>query len=239
MTTQQLSLQRDLQTRQTLTAIHDKSSAWLGLASSLSSLWQQWKIPTAVWGVIDITLYLGGIFALHVTIPSLFHVVPYNTIVKVHATTQLARSVVFENEVIKCAPSFHGYILIVNLNCTNSTNVGFDPTWYDILLFYNELQFPTVGLVDNIVYDVLSTPLPSAAGNFSVNATRFDVDCAALPQAQQTPGVEAVNEDMSENTVDLIYTFQVDPSASNVSFIAPGAWRSLSPDMLCLTYHAS
>ena len=101
LATQQLSLQRDLQTRQTLTAIHDKSAAWLGLAASVSSLWQQFKIPTAVWGVLHITLYLGGIFALHITVPSLFHVVPFNTTIQVQTQTQLARSVVVENEVIK------------------------------------------------------------------------------------------------------------------------------------------
>ena len=101
LATQQLSLQRDLQTRQTLTAIHDKSAAWLGLAASVSSLWQQFKIPTAVWGVLHITLYLGGIFALHITVPSLFHVVPFNTTIQVQTQTQLARSVVVENEVVK------------------------------------------------------------------------------------------------------------------------------------------
>ena len=62
-----------------------------------------------------------------------------------------------------------------------STNVAFDPTWYDILLFYNEIQFPTIGLADSVVYDILPILLPTATGNVSVNATAFDVDCAALP----------------------------------------------------------
>lgn len=86
--TQRLALRSDLFTRQTLTAIHDKNAAWLGLGSAFGSLWQQLELPAAVYGVALITLYLLGIFALHITIPSLFHVVPFNeTVSSLHPTT--------------------------------------------------------------------------------------------------------------------------------------------------------
>lgn len=88
--TQKLALQRDLCTRQTLTSIHDKSSAWLGLGSSLQSLWYQTKLRAATWGVTLVTGYLMGIFILHITIPSLFDMVPFNATVPTTQGTQLA-----------------------------------------------------------------------------------------------------------------------------------------------------
>ena len=87
---QRLALQRDLSQRQTLTAIHDKASAWLGIGSAITAVVQQAKLQTAVWGVIHIALYFIGVFILHVSIPSLFHVVPFNGTNPITETTILA-----------------------------------------------------------------------------------------------------------------------------------------------------
>lgn len=48
---------------------------------------------------------------------------------------------------------------------------------YDILMVYD--QVPTLGLLDNMVYDVIPT-VPSAVGNTTVNASVYEVNCAAL-----------------------------------------------------------
>lgn len=77
-------------TRQTLTAIHDKSSAWLGLGSASVSLWQQLKLRAAALGVLGIATYLLGVFVLHITIPGLFHVVPFNATVSALYVTDVA-----------------------------------------------------------------------------------------------------------------------------------------------------
>lgn len=76
--TQRLALRRDLLTRQTLTAIHDRSGAWLGLGAAAVAVWQQTKLRTAAWSVAAIMAYLLCVFVLHITIPGLLHVVPYN-----------------------------------------------------------------------------------------------------------------------------------------------------------------
>lgn len=55
-------------------------------------------------------------------------------------------------------------------------------TVYDILLFYE--QFTTIGLAENMVYDIIPI-IPAAVGNTTVNASVFDVECAALPHATQ------------------------------------------------------
>ncbi|EKM54969.1 uncharacterized protein PHACADRAFT_208510 [Phanerochaete carnosa HHB-10118-sp] len=151
--TQRLALRNDLGTRQTLTAVHDKASAWLGLGSALGSLWQQTKLRAATWGVSCITLYLLCMFTLHISIQGLFHVVPYNA-------------------------------TIPTLQSTNLTNANYTANMvsaYDILLVYD--QIPTVGLLDNMVYDIVPQ-VPSATGNAKVNASMYEVQCMALPNVQ-------------------------------------------------------
>lgn len=67
---------------------------------------------------------------------------------------------------------------------------------YDILLVYE--QSNTIGLADNMVYDIIPT-VPAATGRTTVNASVFEVECAALPQGLQamlagtdvTPGASA------------------------------------------------
>lgn len=78
--------------RQTLSALHDKQSAWLGLGSSTLTLWRQLKVNTAAKGIIAITVYLCGVFTLHVTTPSLFDVVPFNVTTVKTQPTVLVRS---------------------------------------------------------------------------------------------------------------------------------------------------
>ena len=91
-TIQRVALKQDVHTRQTLTAIHDKSSAWLGLGSSISVLMDQLKLPTAAPKVMFTFLYLGGISTLHIAIPATLNVNTYNGTVLVERNTTLARS---------------------------------------------------------------------------------------------------------------------------------------------------
>lgn len=105
--TQRLALRGDLYTRQTLTAIHDKNTAWLGLGSSFTSLWKQKRLPAAVYGVTLITLYLLGIFTLHITIPTLFHVVPFNATVSSSYPSVLANGPIHQKCVLN---SYTGYM---------------------------------------------------------------------------------------------------------------------------------
>lgn len=66
---------RDLHARPTLVAIHDTSTAWLGLGSSLATLKQQIRARSDIWKITLITIYLAGIFALHITAPNLFNMI--------------------------------------------------------------------------------------------------------------------------------------------------------------------
>lgn len=149
--TQSLAFRSDLYVRQTLTALHDKSGAWLGLGAACTSLWSQFKLRTAVDSIICISAYLLGVWLLHITIPTALNVVPYN------ATTTMVNRTVLAN---------------VTRSSANSA------TAYDILLFSD--QVPTLGLRDNIVYDIIPS-VPFANGSAQVNASVYNVDCAAIP----------------------------------------------------------
>ncbi|GJE91559.1 hypothetical protein PsYK624_077090 [Phanerochaete sordida] len=123
--TQALAFRSDLYVRQTLTALHDKSSAWLGLGAACGSLWDQLKLRAAMVGVVYITAYLFGVWLLHITIPTSLNVVPYNATVSTIFRTVLGNT---------------------------SMNADYASA-YDILLVYD--QVPTLGLQGNMVYDVI------------------------------------------------------------------------------------
>lgn len=93
LVTQRLALVRDLRTQQTLTAIHDKTSAWLGLGSSLATLVDQVKVPATVSGVLFIVLYLAGIAVLHVVIPAAISVNVYNATMQTLQQTHLSNMI--------------------------------------------------------------------------------------------------------------------------------------------------
>ena len=89
--TQRLALRREFRARQTLSALHDNSNAWLGLGSSATVLWNQLAVRTAPIRVFLIAAYLAGIFVFHITTPALFNVAPYNVTATSTQTTQLGR----------------------------------------------------------------------------------------------------------------------------------------------------
>ena len=74
--TQKLALKRNLHKTQTLTAIHDQATAWLGLGSAIPVLLHQWKTLTSVSTlyVFFILAYLTGLFVLGLTMPILFSI---------------------------------------------------------------------------------------------------------------------------------------------------------------------
>lgn len=78
------------------------------------------------------------------------------------------------------------------------------PVAYDILSIYG--QFPTMGLADNMVYDVIPA-IPSAVGLTAVNASVYEVDCAALPNAAQQFNNTVLG---SGNTRELLFAIAPD-----------------------------
>ncbi|KAF9467098.1 hypothetical protein BDZ94DRAFT_1305594 [Collybia nuda] len=152
--TQQLSLRRNLSIKQTLTATHDKSTAWTGLGSALVSLFSQINLPASLGGVAIITLYLLGVATLKVSTPSLFAVVPFNMTVMDHVQTEIGSpfTMVPQDRITVAATSAALPVIA---------------------------QLPTIGLSGNVLFDVLNEN--HGIGNATVNTTTINVKCGALP----------------------------------------------------------
>ena len=87
MITQRLALCADINTERTLTAIHDKSNAWLGIGSAVVSGYHQLELMSTS-GVACIGGYLAGVAVLHVSIPAMLHAENFNdTSTQVISTT--------------------------------------------------------------------------------------------------------------------------------------------------------
>ncbi|KAJ3556887.1 hypothetical protein NM688_g1776 [Phlebia brevispora] len=170
--TQRITLNEFVKHRQTLTAIHDKSSAWLGLGTSLLTLGRQAKLATDLLGICMITAYLLLIFVVHTTLPSIFGVSTQNVTVNAIQSTTLARQNV-----------------TAALNNGSGANFGLSAdalsNLYAILQVYDSLDLPTVGVLDGTLYDILPITQNAAAIGVEVNATTFSVDCASLSDAVQ------------------------------------------------------
>jgi hypothetical protein len=69
--TQRLAIGCTMQKYLTLTSIHDQSSAWSGVGSSLSVLANQFGLPASALTTLSIFTYLSAISVLHATTPAL------------------------------------------------------------------------------------------------------------------------------------------------------------------------
>ncbi|KAJ3556889.1 hypothetical protein NM688_g1774 [Phlebia brevispora] len=183
--TQRITLNESSKRRQTLTSIHDKTSAWLGLGTSLLTLGRQAKLATDVLGIFMITTYLLLIFVVHTTLPSIFGVSTQNVTINAVHTTILAR---------QNATSELNGATTPQLFSSGSTNVSLS-NLYSILQVYDSLDLPTVGVLDNTLYDIIPSTKNAADIGVEVNATTFSVDCASLPDADQIYFVDPEDAD--------------------------------------------
>ena len=89
--TQNLALKRNYHVKQTLSALHEKSAAWLGLGSAVTGMWRQRKHKAARLGVFLILAYLACLFILGSSVPALINVgyVDINDPILAHITTYL------------------------------------------------------------------------------------------------------------------------------------------------------
>ncbi|KAJ3558246.1 hypothetical protein NM688_g1043 [Phlebia brevispora] len=155
--TQGLALKRNYHVRQSLTALHEKSSAWLGLGPSLTVMWRQRRHRAARLGAFLILGYLATMFALGITDAALLTVgyADVNDPILAHTTAYLSE--VQTGDLEEAFP-------IVNIL----------PVWDYVL---------TLGFDDSTVYDI---PNLGGKGDASVDAIVFSVDCSAIPALSQS-----------------------------------------------------
>ncbi|KAF8206090.1 hypothetical protein K438DRAFT_1756813 [Mycena galopus ATCC 62051] len=173
---QQLSLRRNLDIQQPLTAFHDKHAAWSGPGSALTTLWR--GRHGAFSGLALIGLYVFGASALHITTPSLVSLATSNKTSAGFADLNSARPYYFDPEVDPEILS-DAVSVLPALSLLQAVNV-------------------TAGLYGNILYDTPTSIVQAywpfedrpPAKEFSVpNATVFNVTCGNLAGVEQVgPG---------------------------------------------------
>ncbi|KAJ7156281.1 hypothetical protein C8R46DRAFT_1294945 [Mycena filopes] len=165
--TQTLFTRRNLQMKQTVTAIHDSAAAWAGIGSAILHLWRQVAVHGSMFGVLSALLYLGNILALHISTPALFSVVVFNAThdmsvgIEYHmpqgnatgypSTLQDEGSLFFRDDLTTYMTGSLAYLPLVLGNTTSP------------------------GLLEGTLYDVLDSN--AGIGNVEVNATGFNVTC--------------------------------------------------------------
>jgi hypothetical protein len=83
MMTQRIALRHAVLQPQNLTTLHDRSNAWLGLGATVGVMWKQRGLSHHITLTV---LYLGLLFGLHNTIPTLLNVVYLDKLSLVNAT---------------------------------------------------------------------------------------------------------------------------------------------------------
>ncbi|KAJ7721496.1 hypothetical protein B0H16DRAFT_367189 [Mycena metata] len=170
---QQLSLRRNLDIQQTLTAFHDKHAAWSGPGSALSTLYKQRRLQTASSSLFLICLYVSGASTLHVTTPSLVSLATSNKTSAGYASLYSSRPNYYEAEI---APQGLSDAISVLPTLPLLQNVN-----------------ATAGLYGNIIFDTTrgtyqaywNGERPLAQGFQVPNATVFNVTCGNLAGVKQ------------------------------------------------------
>ncbi|KAF7336351.1 hypothetical protein MVEN_02183600 [Mycena venus] len=166
LTTQTLSMRRDLQIQQTLTATHDNAAAWAGLGSAAFRVWQQRDVSASLNGVLSAFFYLGNVALLQVTMSSMFAL---QTVTVLHSGPVATQSLPFYPSSYRNYGSAfsepwtafaRGSLQSLPLSLSNSSSEG---------------------LYGGTLYDVVGANV--GMGNITVNATGFNISCRSFPEA--------------------------------------------------------
>ncbi|KAJ6484091.1 hypothetical protein C8R45DRAFT_1000161 [Mycena sanguinolenta] len=137
----------------------DNAAAWAGIGSALVHIWHQKTVPASITGVLCTFFYLTSVLILHITTPALFSL----------ETFAATRAVPVQTQGL---PSY---------NWTNPI----DDIVGSLLPAVFENIFPTVGLHNGSMYDVLA--INEGAGNATVDGTAFNITCGYLPDIVLSP----------------------------------------------------
>ncbi|KAF7364609.1 hypothetical protein MVEN_00330100 [Mycena venus] len=201
---QTLAMRRSLQMDQTLTATHDTTAAWAGVASAAFNIWQQRAVLASFTGVLSAFLYLGNILLLHITISSLFSLATFESYREVPVRTQGLPAYNWPH-------NFTAYSWDHNLRHVIAPMREYASGALYLLPSIIR-SHTTLGLHEGTLYDVLDRTDFSAKGNATVNATGFNITCGFIPDAglsvrgtlAKWPEVSRWFVTLNEHTIDVI-----------------------------------
>ncbi|KAF8431895.1 hypothetical protein L210DRAFT_3633500 [Boletus edulis BED1] len=153
---QQLAISKLLAQRQHLTTVHDIANAWTGIGAAFSTLLQQNHLPSSIWAIIGVALYLGCVSVMHIASTTIMEFTAYNST----SITSIPTLVTWPNSSVIANGSWTYAIQTV-----------------PPISLVNDLQ--TNGLLNNTIYDILTTTQSNFA-NATVNATSLQATCGLL-----------------------------------------------------------
>ncbi|EPT00747.1 hypothetical protein FOMPIDRAFT_1049510 [Fomitopsis schrenkii] len=149
--------------KHTLTSVQDVASSWTGLGPALVNLWGQKSSPSYTFGIVEVTLYLACISALHITTPSLLSQQPFDQDAIVPATAGFPLFNSSSPRALRAQGSLFSYAYALN----------------EIIATTPYLSY--IGLSDSTIYDVVEQANDLA--EVTVNTTSPNVTCGCLPNA--------------------------------------------------------
>ncbi|KIJ08401.1 hypothetical protein PAXINDRAFT_18463 [Paxillus involutus ATCC 200175] len=155
--TQRLALSRFIAQRRYLTAVHDVSSAWLGIGAAIDAVWQQRKVASSTWVTIAVMIYLGCVSVLHIASSTIMQFTAFNSTI----TTSVQSSMAWPNQSV------------------DLTGLNWGAAVPDLPSMNMLSDLGTYGLSNNTLYDTLTTA-NALFVNATVNATSLQASCGLL-----------------------------------------------------------
>ncbi|KIP05637.1 hypothetical protein PHLGIDRAFT_145519 [Phlebiopsis gigantea 11061_1 CR5-6] len=216
--TQKLALRKDLHLEQSLTAMHDKSRAWLSLGATSVTLWRyrsllslrqdRGQLPNelkAMGTILCVLLYFIGGIALTILAPDLM----------------LPGNIVGDKTSFQRLTSY-----ISNIGSDRNQIAEAFPIVDIIPLLLSEQDVSTTGLTGNLVYDI---PNFATDGDVHTNGVIFDAICQAVPDVVQSGDPSEVNSTYPLHVHDQLADIHVAPSSRTLN-LRSTVWANASTD---------
>ena len=153
---QQLAISKLIAQRHYLTTVHDTANAWSGIGAAIYALLQQKKLPSSIWAMIGVAIYLACVSVMHIASSTIMQFIAFNSTSTISVQTLIA----WPNSSVLSIPSWTYAI----------------ETMPPISLI-DDLK--TNGLLNNTIYDIIATT-QSSFTNATVNATSLQASCGLL-----------------------------------------------------------
>ena len=153
---QQLATSKLIAQRHYLTTVHDTANAWTGIGAAVYALVQQRKLPSSIWAIIGVAMYLACVSVMHIASSTIMQFTAFNS-----TSTSFVQTLV---------------------SWPNSSVLS-NATWLDAIQTMPSISLidnlQTNGLLNNTIYDII-TITQSSFTNAAVNATSLQASCGLL-----------------------------------------------------------
>ncbi|KAF7377889.1 hypothetical protein MSAN_00212600 [Mycena sanguinolenta] len=188
--TQKLAIAQAAQEYSVLTATHDKTLAWTGIGSAISTLWAQAKVPGSPLQILYIFGYLATISVLHIATPALVSVESFDLSLKTEFYTR-------------------GIPKWSNVTDKEDTLLLFGKSGAFLPWITNLDPTLTLGLSDGSLYDIPESA-SSSGGSAGISAVGFNITCGYIPGL----AAKAIGGDVAEG-----YLYNISSSKADFEWV--------------------